>query len=70
MFQGPANTFGTCTWFSTEGPSHTVGPPTSPGLFRGLYTTDPCRGHPSLVMLRAWLGLKALAWAWLDRAWA
>ncbi|KAF8126684.1 hypothetical protein EV363DRAFT_1523908, partial [Boletus edulis] len=21
MFQGPANTFGTCTWFSTEGPS-------------------------------------------------
>ncbi|KAF8132892.1 hypothetical protein EV363DRAFT_1430853 [Boletus edulis] len=47
MFQGPANTFGTCTWFSTEGPSHTVGPPTSPGLFHGLYTTGPCRGHPS-----------------------
>ena len=23
-----------------------------------------------LVMLRAWLGLKALAWAWPERAWA
>ena len=22
------------------------------------------------VMLRAWLGLKALAWAWPERAWA
>ena len=23
-----------------------------------------------LVMLQAWLGLKALAWAWPERAWA
>jgi hypothetical protein len=25
---------------------------------------------PHVVMSRAWLGLKALAWAWLRRAWA
>ncbi|KAF8122792.1 hypothetical protein EV363DRAFT_1182017 [Boletus edulis] len=53
MFQGPTNTFGTYTWFSTQGPSHTVaclplGPPTSPSLFHGLYTTGPCQGQPSL----------------------